>query len=118
MASSTFFQSISWALAAVATVANAQIATAATTRMTSPPVLSLLPGDAPNPLTTRRLNKQSLHIVPANDVHEGVDVARRLGTEVHVIGVLVHIEREHRRAARQGVAMIRSPLIDELAVAR
>src|SRR5262245_29987355 len=64
------------------------------------------------------LSEQSLDVAPANDVHEGIDIACRLGAEVHVIGVLVHIERENRRATRQGMAMVRRPLVDELAVAR
>src|SRR5262245_66163870 len=86
--------------------------------MTKSSCSSLLPGSAPAPLSFCRLNEQSLHIVPANDVHECVDVARGLGTEVHLIGMLVHIEREDWRAARQCVAMVGRPLIDELAIAR
>src|SRR5262249_60736126 len=75
-------------------------------------------GIAPRPSNACRLSEQSLYVAPANDVHEGIDIACRLGAEVHVIGVLVHIERENRRATRQGMAMVRRPLVDKLAVAR
>src|SRR6266487_4452229 len=50
--------------------------------------------------------------------HEGVDITGRLGAKVHVIGVFIHIEGEDRRAAGQCMAVIRRPLIDQLAVAR
>src|SRR6516165_9467985 len=57
-------------------------------------------------------------IFPADRLHEGVDVACGFGAEVDVVGMLVHIERQDRRAARERVAMVRRPLVDELAVAR
>src|SRR5262245_48212127 len=64
------------------------------------------------------LNEQSLDVVPADDLHERVDIARRLRAEVHVIRMLGHIESETRHAARQRVAMVCRPRVEELAVAR
>src|SRR6516164_9868626 len=56
-------------------------------------------------------------VFPANDLHKAIDIARRFGAEVHVIGVLVHVERQDRRAAGQCVTMVGRPLVDELAIA-
>ena len=39
-----------------------------------------------------------------------IDVAAGLGTEVHVIGVLVHIERQDRRATGEGMGNGRLPI--------
>ena len=63
------------------------------------------------------LNSRST-IVPADRLHECFDIGRRLGAEIDVIGVLVHVERENRRAAGQRMAVVGCPLIDKLAVAR
>src|SRR6516165_5682518 len=56
-------------------------------------------------------------VLPASHLHEAIDVARSFGAKVHVIGMLVHVERQDRRAASQCVAMIGRPLIDQLAIA-
>ena len=46
--------------------------------------------------------------------HEGIDVGRRsLGAEVHVIGVLVHVEREHGAPPASLWAWSARPLDDE-----
>src|SRR6187455_602279 len=57
-------------------------------------------------------------VSPTDRLHECFDVASGLGAEVDMIGVLVHVEREYRRCARKRVAMVGSPLIDQLAIAR
>jgi hypothetical protein len=59
----------------------------------------------------------TLGILPADHLHKAIDVARGLGAEIHVIGVLVHIECQDRRAAGHHVAMVGRPLIDQLAIA-
>jgi hypothetical protein len=58
----------------------------------------------------------ALGVLPVDRFHKSVDVGCGLGAEIDVIGVLVHIERQDRRAAGQRVAMICGPLIDELAI--
>ena len=60
---------------------------------------------------------QMISIPPADGIHKRIDVCRRFGAEIHVIGMLVHIERQNRRSACQGMAMVRGPLIDQLAIA-
>src|SRR5262245_53461236 len=55
---------------------------------------------------------------PIDCRREDINVVGSLCAEVHVIRVLVHIERENWRATRQCVAMVCRPLVDELAVAR
>src|SRR5260221_1736754 len=54
---------------------------------------------------------------PVDRVHERVHIGRRLSAVVHVIGMLVHIEREDRLAAGERVGVIRRPLVHEFAVA-
>src|SRR5215468_269937 len=61
---------------------------------------------------------QSRHVVPADVFHEGIDVLGRRCAVVHVIRVLVHVERENRRAACEAMCVVRGPSVDELAVAR
>src|SRR6266511_6371858 len=61
---------------------------------------------------------EALHRRPVDRRHERADVVTGFGAVIYVIGMLVHIEREDRRSAGQRVAMIRRPLIDELAVSR
>src|SRR5216683_1600982 len=56
-------------------------------------------------------------IVPVDRFHERIDVATRLGAIVHVIGMLVHVERDNRPSARNRIGMVSSPLIDETFVA-
>jgi CIC family chloride channel protein len=65
-----------------------------------------------------QLSVQKLRVMPTNDLHKGVDVARSLGAKIEVIGMLVHIEREDRCAARKRMAVIGCPLIDEFAIVR
>ena len=60
----------------------------------------------------------TLGVLPANNLHEAIDVARSFGAKVHVIRVLVHVERQDRRAAGQRVTMVGCPLIDQLAITR
>src|SRR5215210_9261813 len=59
-----------------------------------------------------------IHILPANGAHECIHIDGRLRAEVDMVGMFVHIESENRSAARQCVAMVRCPLIDELAISR
>src|SRR5262245_35602636 len=59
-----------------------------------------------------------IRIGPTNRAHESIGVARRLGAEVHVIGMLVHIERQDRNATRQHMAVICRPLIGKLSIVR
>src|SRR5713101_620306 len=56
-------------------------------------------------------------IVPVDRFHERIDVAARLGAIVHVIGMLVHVERDNRPSARNRIGMVSGPLIDETFVA-
>src|SRR5690349_15370054 len=64
------------------------------------------------------IEHQALHRGPVDGGHEGADIIAGLGAVVDVIGMLVHIEREDRRSAGERMAMVRGPLVDELAVAR
>src|SRR5438477_4196365 len=65
-----------------------------------------------SPLGSQR-RKEPVGITPADRVHEGVDVVGGLGAIVDVIGVLVHVEGDDGLPARQSVAMVRRPLVDE-----
>ena len=47
-----------------------------------------------------KLAVQVIDISPPDGVHKGIDVTGRLGAKVHLIGMLVHIERQDRRSAR------------------
>src|SRR5437764_6152976 len=112
--SSTFFQSISCAFAALPKKATAQIAITGTTRISA----SCCDRLRPHPSSIVELLEDSVSVPPVDHVHENVDVTSRFGTEVDVIGVLVHVQRENRNAPGQSVAVICGPLIDELLVAR
>ena len=57
-------------------------------------------------------------VIPIDGLHEGVDIRTSLGTIVHVIGVFVHVERNHRLAAGDGIRVIGRPLIDQSLVVR
>ncbi len=48
---------------------------------------------------TSNFNVQMIGISPADGVHKCIDVTGRFSAEVHVIGMLVHIERQNRRSA-------------------
>jgi len=49
--------------------------------------------EPPREIMSRRCSvRRALRRCPADDVHVGVDVAVCLGAEVHMIGMLVHIE--------------------------
>ena len=72
----------------------------------------------PRDLNLMKPGEHPLGIAPADGQHERVDIARGLGAVIQVIGVLVHIEREDRRAAGQRMAVVGCPLIDEPSVAR
>src|SRR5262245_28508579 len=61
--------------------------------------------------------EQFVGIAPMDRFHEGVDIGRRLGAVVDVIGVLIHIECQDRLSSRQRVTVVGSPLVDKLAVA-
>jgi hypothetical protein len=52
--------------------------------------------------------KMAFGVLPADHLHKIVDVTGGFRAKVHVIGVLVHVERQDRRAAGQ---------IHELAIA-
>src|SRR5258708_13407125 len=66
----------------------------------------------------RDFREKPIRIAPTNRAHESIDVARRLGAKVDVIGILVHIERKNGNATSQRMAVVRRPLIDELSIAR
>src|SRR4030095_435977 len=65
-----------------------------------------------------KFTDQAARVAPTDCLHEGFDIAGRLGAEVDMVGVLIHIERQNWRRARQRVAMVRGPLVDQLLVAR
>ena len=117
-AASTFCQSISCALGGAR---QRETATAGNRRRETHTHFFLLVfwAHCPvEPAPATRTPQNVVRIAPTNGVHEDIDVVCRLGAEIHVIGVLVHIEREDRDAAGQRVAVIGRPLIDEFAVAR
>ena len=66
---------------------------------------------APLGSLTSNFPVQMISISPADGVHKRINVTGRFGAKVHVIGVLVHIERQNRRAASQCVAMVGCPLV-------
>ena len=43
---------------------------------------------------------------PGDVGHEGVDIAAGIGAEVEMIGVLVHVERQQRRAAGERMGVV------------
>src|SRR5258705_7306133 len=53
-----------------------------------------------------------------DSLHEDIDITRRRGTVVHVIGVLVHVEHENRPPAGECRGVGGSPLIDQPLVSR
>src|SRR5258708_17289622 len=57
-------------------------------------------------------------VVPPDSLHEDIDITRRRGTVVHVIGVLVHVEHDNRPPARECRGVVGSPLIDQPLVSR
>src|SRR4030095_12800332 len=57
-------------------------------------------------------------VVPIDSLHEGIDIRTSLGAIVHVIGVFVHVERNHRPTAGDGIGVIGRPLIDQSLVMR
>src|SRR4051812_545677 len=77
----------------------------------------LWPGSRFRPSRFENLIEQAIDVRPTDRLHEGVDISGRLGAEIHVVGMLVHVEGEDRRAAGQGVAMVGCPLVDELRAA-
>jgi len=46
---------------------------------------------------------------PGDIGHESIDVSRGIAAEVDVIGMLVHVERQQRRAASKAVRMVGGP---------
>ena len=74
-----------------------------------------MPGRSPNSgctsgrggATLRRVLVAALDRRPVDVAQERVDVGRRVGAEVDVVGVLVHVEREDRHAARDRLASAR-----------
>src|SRR5882757_2594748 len=57
-------------------------------------------------------------VVPIDGLHEGIDISARLGAVIHVIGVLVHVERDHRPATGDRIGVISRPLVDQPLVVR
>ena len=55
---------------------------------------------------------------PVEVLHERVDIGADVGPEIDVIGMLVHIERQDRRAAGQAVCVVGTPDIRQGSVAR
>ena len=60
----------------------------------------------------------SQHRRPVDVAHERRDIGGRVGPEIDLIGVLVHVEREDRDRAGDGLVVIGASVIDEAAVAR
>ena len=60
----------------------------------------------------------AIDALPANVLHEDIDIGRGLGAEVHVIRVLVHVEGEDGCCASEQMRVIGRPLIDEPPLAR
>src|SRR5260370_30067521 len=50
-------------------------------------------------------------IIPADNLHEGVDIGGSSRAVIDVIGVLVHVGRKNRPSARERRRMVRSPLV-------
>src|SRR5579863_6884143 len=65
-----------------------------------------------------RALKNLAGIFPMDRFHEGIHIGRGLRAIVHVIGMLVHIEREQRATAGNVGRVVGGPLIDEPLVAR
>jgi len=59
--------------------------------------------------TNDSLAEHLIHIAPTNGLDEDIDVAGRIGTEIDVIRMFVHIEREDRDTSDHGAAMIGRP---------
>jgi hypothetical protein len=78
-------------------------------------LLSICPaGETPalnRALRGKRLPVASVDALPMNIAHERVNIGGGLGPEVEGVGMLVHVERQDRIAARQRVAMIGRPLV-------
>src|SRR5205809_6285919 len=103
----------------------ANVSARADTRSESKPRIVMSPSSGRHlagrprcPRITRTFEKPPIDGFPANRVHERIDVGRGLRAVIDVVGVLVHVERENRRAAGERVAMVRGPLIHTLGVAR
>src|SRR3954465_9155798 len=54
--------------------------------------------------------KTLTHLLPADIVEEGIDIFRRCGTEVHLIGVLVHVHHEQWIPRCDGLRVVASPV--------
>ena len=48
----------------------------------------------------------AVHRVPADVLHEGIDIRCGLRAEVHLVSMLVHVERQHGRGAGQQTGVI------------
>src|SRR3989344_7008936 len=53
---------------------------------------------------------------PIDILHESLDIGHRLGAVVNVVRMLVHVERENRRAASKVAGVIARPLVNEFPV--
>jgi hypothetical protein len=71
-----------------------------------PPFMYFALDERSGPLDLGRVLIARLGRHPVDVALEGVDVRRRVCPEVDVVGMLVHIERQDRNAARRGLAMI------------
>src|SRR5690349_20154441 len=65
-----------------------------------------------------RILVASFHALPVDVAQERVDVRPGIGTEIHVIGVLVHVERENRYATDRGLGVFGRVLVQQQAVTR
>src|SRR6266446_3266932 len=65
------------------------------------------------PLPTAKTFVEGVGIRPADRLHEGVNVFAGLGAVIHVIGVLVHIEREDRLPTGECGRVVGSPSVDQ-----
>src|SRR6266566_5137500 len=73
---------------------------------------------APSYRLSRVFLMEPRDVLPADVLHERIDVLRRRRPVIHVIRMLVHVEGEDRTAPGETVRVIGRPLIDELPVAR
>src|SRR5947208_10106735 len=64
------------------------------------------------------LRKENIGVGPVDRAHERLDVVASLGAVIHLIRVLIHVEREYRLTAGEGRGVIGGPGVNEALVAR
>src|SRR4029450_5090722 len=81
-------------------------------------VAELLLDEGPRSHGPSRVLVARLRRHPIDVAVEGIDIGGRVRSEIDVVRMLVHVQRQDRNAARGGLAMIARALIDEPAGAR